>query len=77
MSDRAKPPLRLLLSLVDDNFESSDKLVTRFEAGTARGNGGSREDGGSTPALGTIKENFNHSQLGARTKVNSPPPKKK
>lgn len=56
MSDKAKPPLRLLALGMPVTVVSSPKEVARFfEAGTARGKGGSRDDGGSTPALGGEK----------------------
>lgn len=59
MSDKTKPPLRLLLFEIPD-VESKDKEVARLvEAGTATGNGSSRDDGGSTPALGTKKKKRN------------------
>lgn len=48
------PPLRLLPLEIPDAV-SAKEFVRLFEAGTARGNGGSRDDGGSTPALGAIK----------------------
>ncbi|KAF5801581.1 hypothetical protein HanXRQr2_Chr06g0249721 [Helianthus annuus] len=50
MSDKTKPPLRLLPFAA---VESSDREPARLlEAGAASGNGGSRDEGGSTPALG-------------------------
>ena len=59
ISDKSKPPFRLLPLNIPDVVVSSPKEVARLlEAGTARGNGGSREDGGSTPALGGKKKNL-------------------
>lgn len=59
MSDKTKPPLRILPLDAPNVVESKDREFVRlFEAGTATGNGGSRADGGSTPALGAIKRKF-------------------
>lgn len=56
MSDRPKPPFRLLPLVTPDTIESVVKEFVRLlDAGTAAGNGGSRDDGGSTPALGAIR----------------------
>lgn len=56
MSDNTNPPLRLLLLLeILEVVVSNDKeLVRLLEAGAASGNGGSRDEGGSTPVLGEI-----------------------
>ena len=52
MSDIMRPPLWLLPLLTLEVVDSSPKdLVRLLEAGTAAGNGGSRDDGASTPAL--------------------------
>lgn len=49
MSDKPKPPFRLLPFEIPE-VESKDKEVARLlEAGAARGYGGSRDEGGSTP----------------------------
>lgn len=56
MSDRPKPPFRLLPLLTPDTIDSVVKEFVRLlDAETEAGNGGSRADGGSTPALGVIK----------------------
>ena len=57
MSDKANPPLRLFPLDIPDVVVSMPNEVARlFEAGTASGNGGSRDDGVSTPALGTTNK---------------------
>ena len=42
--------------------DSVKELVRWLDAGTAAGKGGSRDDGGSTPALGAIREKFSRSK---------------
>lgn len=55
VSNKREPPFRELAAVMAGRDESSnaefcnDKI---FDAGAASGTGGSRDDGGSTPALG-------------------------
>jgi len=51
ISDKPKPPFRLLPLPITDVAESEANELW-LEAGIACGDGGSREDGRSTPALG-------------------------
>lgn len=52
MSDKPNPPLELLPLEIPNGVSTNKAFVRLFDAGTAGGKGGSREDGGSTPALG-------------------------
>ena len=55
ISDKPRPPLRLLTLLILGIDSAVVLFVRVLDAGTEARNGGSRDDGGSTPALGDKK----------------------
>lgn len=59
ISNKREPPFRELADVMVGRDESNSAEFCNdrtFDAGAASGTGGSRDDGGSTPALG-LKEN--------------------
>lgn len=58
ISDKPRPPLRLLPRLILGIDSAVVLLVKLLDAGTEAWNGGSRDDGGSTPALGEKKDHL-------------------
>lgn len=57
-SNKREPPFRELAVNMPERDESSSAEFCNdktFDAGAANGTGGSRDDGGSTPALGSKK----------------------